>query len=117
LCYSQRTGRHVTFSTLGGWDASQGAIVIDKDNNEHTLQPGEVVDLKPAMRFSKKVRWRRIRIVTDHGRVLMDAANDKYLDHLNQKAEKNEKKRRKREEEKLAERMAIREALVGLEFS
>jgi len=44
---------------LGGWDPSQGAILIDKDNNERTLQPGEVVELKPGMGFSKKVRFRR----------------------------------------------------------
>jgi multiubiquitin len=45
--------------TLGGWDSSQGAIVIDKDNNERTLQPGEVVELKPGMGFSKKIRFKR----------------------------------------------------------
>jgi hypothetical protein len=45
--------------TLGGWDPSLGAILIDKDNNERTLQPGEVVELKPGMGFSKKVRFRR----------------------------------------------------------
>lgn len=44
---------------LGGWDPSLGAVLIDKDNNEHTLQPGEVVELKPGMAFSKKVRFRR----------------------------------------------------------
>ncbi len=44
---------------LGGWDPSQGAMVIDKDNNEHQLQPGEVVELKPGMGFSKKYRFRR----------------------------------------------------------
>jgi hypothetical protein len=44
---------------LGGWDPSQGAVMIDKDNVEHTLQPGEVVELKPGMGFSKKVRFRR----------------------------------------------------------
>ncbi|CAE6485863.1 multiubiquitin domain-containing protein [Candidatus Nitrosotenuis uzonensis] len=44
---------------LGGWDPSQGAIVIDKDNNETTLKPGEVVELKPGMGFSKKVRFKR----------------------------------------------------------
>lgn len=44
---------------LGGWDASQGAILIDKDNNERTLQPGEVVELKPGMGFSKKIRFKR----------------------------------------------------------
>ena len=44
---------------LGGWDPSLGAILIDKDNNERTLQPGEVVELKPGMGFSKKVHFKR----------------------------------------------------------
>jgi hypothetical protein len=44
---------------LGGWDPAQGAIVTDKDNNEHTLQPGEVIELQPGMGFAKKVRFRR----------------------------------------------------------
>lgn len=46
-------------ATLGGWELSQGVIEIDKDNIEHTLQPGEVVVLKPGHGFSKKVRWKR----------------------------------------------------------
>jgi hypothetical protein len=45
--------------TLGGWDVSQGAILIDKDNNERTLQPGDVVEIKPGQGFSKKVRFKR----------------------------------------------------------
>lgn len=45
--------------SLGGWDVSQGAIVIDKDNNERTLQPNEVVELKPGMGFAKKVKFKR----------------------------------------------------------
>lgn len=44
---------------LGGWDASQGAILIDADNRETTLQPGQVVEIKPGMGFSKKVRFKR----------------------------------------------------------
>ena len=44
---------------LGGWDPSLGAIVIDKDNKERTLQPGEVVELKPGQGFSKKVKFKR----------------------------------------------------------
>jgi hypothetical protein len=44
---------------LGGWDTSQGAIVIDKENVERTLTPGEVVELKPGMGFSKKIRFKR----------------------------------------------------------
>lgn len=45
--------------TLGGWDPSQGAIIIDADNNERTLQPGETIELKPGMGFSKKIRFKR----------------------------------------------------------
>jgi len=44
---------------LGGWDPSLGAIVIDKDQNEKTLQPGEIVEIKPGMGFSKKVHFKR----------------------------------------------------------
>jgi hypothetical protein len=44
---------------LGGWDPSVGVIEIDQDNNERTLQPGEVVQLKPGHGFSKKIRWKR----------------------------------------------------------
>jgi hypothetical protein len=44
---------------LGGWDSSQGAIEIDKDNVEHTLVPGQVINLKPGHGFSKKVKWKR----------------------------------------------------------
>lgn len=44
---------------LGGWDPTQGAIIIDKDNNERTLQPGEVIELKPGMGFAKKVHFKR----------------------------------------------------------
>jgi hypothetical protein len=44
---------------LGGWDPSLGAIVIDENNNERTLQPGETIDLKPGMGFSKKVKFKR----------------------------------------------------------
>ncbi len=44
---------------LGGWDASQGVVLIDKDNNERTLQPSDLIELKPGMGFSKKVRFKR----------------------------------------------------------
>jgi len=46
-------------NALGGWDASLGVIEIDKDNNERTLQPGEVVEIKPGHGLSKKIRWKR----------------------------------------------------------
>ena len=44
---------------LGGWEIGQGVIEIDKDNNERTLNPGEVVHLKPGHGFGKKIRWKR----------------------------------------------------------
>jgi hypothetical protein len=45
---------------LGGWAVSQGVIMIDlKNNTEITLQPGQVVDLRPGLGFSKKVRFKR----------------------------------------------------------
>ncbi len=46
-------------AALGGWDVSLGVLLIDKDNNERTLRPGEVVKLEPGLGFSKKVRFRR----------------------------------------------------------
>lgn len=44
---------------LGGWDPSVGVLLIDKDNNERTLNPGETIELRPGMGFAKKVRFRR----------------------------------------------------------
>ncbi|WP_405232051.1 multiubiquitin domain-containing protein [Lentisalinibacter salinarum] len=44
---------------VGGWDVSQGVIEVDKDNNERTLSPGEVVELKPGKGFGKKHKWKR----------------------------------------------------------
>ncbi len=39
---------------FGGWDASLEAILIDKDDNERTLQPDEVIEVQPGMGFSKR---------------------------------------------------------------
>lgn len=44
---------------LGGFDISQGVILVDKDNNEQTLAPGQTIELKPGMGFAKKVKFRR----------------------------------------------------------
>ena len=44
---------------LGGWSPSDGVIEVDENNNERTLKPGEIVQLKPGHGFSKKVRWKR----------------------------------------------------------
>jgi hypothetical protein len=44
---------------LGGWDPGVGVLLIDSENNERTLKPGECIELKHGMAFSKKVRFRR----------------------------------------------------------
>ena len=44
---------------LGGWDPSDGVVEIDEDNVERTLEPGEVVYLKPGVEFGRKLRWKR----------------------------------------------------------
>lgn len=45
---------------LGGWDPSQGAILINlKDNTEITLEPRQVIEVKPGIGFSKKVKFKR----------------------------------------------------------
>ena len=57
--WNQDTITTEQIAALGGWDVSLGVLLIDRDNNERTLQPGEVVKLEPGMGFSKKVRFRR----------------------------------------------------------
>lgn len=44
---------------LGGWDASQGAVEVDRDQNERALSSGEVITLKPGHNFCKMQRFRR----------------------------------------------------------
>lgn len=45
---------------LGGWDQATGAILINlTTNEEQTLTPGQIIELKPGMGFSKKVSFKR----------------------------------------------------------
>jgi hypothetical protein len=44
---------------IGGWNAAQGVIEVDAENNERTLAPGEVVEIKPGHGFGKKHKWKR----------------------------------------------------------
>lgn len=47
-------------AALGGWDVSLGVVLIDlQDNTERTLQPGEVLEVKPGLGFSKKIKFKR----------------------------------------------------------
>jgi hypothetical protein len=57
--WDRETITHEEIIQMGGWDPSQGAIEIDRDNTERTLQPGEVVELKPGHGFAKKIRFKR----------------------------------------------------------
>ena len=44
---------------LGHLPADQGVIEIDQDNNQRTLAADEVVQLRPGLGFSKRVRFQR----------------------------------------------------------
>ena len=63
---------------LGGWELSQGVIEIDKDQNERTMQPGELVEIKPGHGFSKKICWKR-------GLDVYEARLEEELSHLQSK--------------------------------
>ena len=57
--WDQNTITTEQIAELGGWDISQGVIEVDKENNEQTLQPGKVIEIKPGHGFGKKHRWKR----------------------------------------------------------
>lgn len=45
---------------LGGWPADQGVVEVDlKTQEEVTLAPDAVVELRPGHGFSRKFRFRR----------------------------------------------------------
>lgn len=47
-------------AALGGWDVSEGVVLIDlEDGTERNLQPGEVVKLRSGIGFSKKILFKR----------------------------------------------------------
>lgn len=47
---------------LGGWSPDQGAVEVDlQTQEERTLAPDEVVQLKPGHGFAKKVKFQRGR--------------------------------------------------------
>jgi hypothetical protein len=57
--WNQGTITTEQIAELGGWDISQGVIEVDKDNNERTLAPGEIIEIKPGHGFGKKHKWKR----------------------------------------------------------
>ena len=46
-------------AALGGWDPSEGVVLVEPDNSERTLQPGEVIKLRPGIEFYKKISFKR----------------------------------------------------------
>lgn len=46
---------------IGGLNLSQGIIEVDEEQNERTLDPGEVVELRPGLTFGKKLHFKRGR--------------------------------------------------------
>jgi len=44
---------------LGGLPSDVPVMEIDKDNNQRELREDEVVEVKPGLGFSKKVRYAR----------------------------------------------------------
>ena len=44
---------------LGGWPVGQLVVEVDKDNSEVTLNPGQVIEVKPGHGFGKKHKWKR----------------------------------------------------------
>ena len=47
-------------AALGGWDVSEGVVLIDLEvGTERNLEPGEVVKLRPGIGFSKKIKFQR----------------------------------------------------------
>ena len=59
ILWHQDTITTEQIAELGGWDISQGVIEVDQNNNERTLAPGEVVEIKPGHGFGKKHLWKR----------------------------------------------------------
>ena len=59
LPWEQPTITTEQIAELGGWSIDQGVIEIDPHQNERTLAPGEVIELKDGNRFGKKFRWKR----------------------------------------------------------
>jgi hypothetical protein len=43
----------------GGFDPSKGVIEVNKDGDERTLAPDEVVEIKPGHSFGKKLIFKR----------------------------------------------------------
>jgi hypothetical protein len=57
--WDQNTITTEQIAEIGGWNVSQGVIEVDAENNERTLAPGEVVEIKPGHGFGKKHKWKR----------------------------------------------------------
>jgi hypothetical protein len=59
LAWNRSTITTEEIAGLGGWDPAQGVIMVDRENNERTLNPGETIEIKPGLGFGKRIRWKR----------------------------------------------------------
>jgi hypothetical protein len=57
--WHERTITTEQLINLAGWEPGQQVLLVDADNNERTLAPGEVIELQPGQGFAKKFRWKR----------------------------------------------------------
>ena len=46
-------------AALGDWEVSIGVIEVDSDQNERTLAPEEVIELRSDVSFGKQLRFKR----------------------------------------------------------
>lgn len=57
--WSEATITREQIAALGGWNVAEDVVQIDEDENEVTLNPGQVVTLGPGCSFGKKLHWKR----------------------------------------------------------
>lgn len=59
ILWNSKTITPKQIAELGGWDVSNGVIEVDSEQNERTLQPDEVVEIRSDVSYGKKLRFKR----------------------------------------------------------
>ena len=59
LTWNSKTITTEQIAELGGWNPSDGVIEVDENQNERTLEPGEVIKLRPGVAYGKKLCFKR----------------------------------------------------------
>lgn len=57
--WSRSTITTEEIAALGGWETSLGVIEVDSEQNERTLAPEEVIELRSDVSFGKQLRFKR----------------------------------------------------------